>query len=233
LLVSDNERILSKRLEDKTKHINKLDGEVKRMFTASSMMLIVNEPCIRLNRAIDECTKEYEILIDANMNSQKGVLQPQIITCSQIMNQMKASQADMRTELSLPIPLSVAYHHLVLRILEFDVLLKGNFLVYVIRMILTSIINYNLYHVLPLPIQIRNTESKFIFLLPEREYILMDTEKQYFARLKANELRNCKSISSRRHVCRQTQPLQLTHLDEECVALMLHSVRTIQTDRFL
>jgi hypothetical protein len=64
--------------------------------------------------------------------------------------------------------------------------------VYIIRLPLTNNINYNLYHVLPLPIQVKNTESKFIFLSPEREYLLMDTVKQYFARLRADELTNCK-----------------------------------------
>jgi len=121
LAVSDNERILSKGLEDMAKHINKQDGEVKRMFTASSMMLTVNEHSMQLNRAIDECRREYEILIDAITDSQKGVLQPQIITTAQIMKHMKASQADMPPELSLPLPLSAAYHHLVLRIIDVDV----------------------------------------------------------------------------------------------------------------
>jgi len=67
------------------KHINQQDGEVKRMFTPSSIMLTVNEHSMQLNRAIDECRREYEILIDAIMNSEKGALQPQIITPAQIM----------------------------------------------------------------------------------------------------------------------------------------------------
>jgi len=46
-------------------------------------------------------------------------------------------------------------------------------------------------------------------------------------RLRADELANCKSISSRHRVCRQTQPLQLTHLYDECEAQMLQAVRTI------
>ena len=131
LAVSENERILSKGLEDMAKHINKQDGEVKRMFTSSSMMLTVNEHSMQLNRAIDECRTEYEILIDAIMNSQKGVLQPQIITPAQIMKHMKTSQADMPPDLSFPLPLSAAYQHSVLRITDFDVFLKGNFLVYI------------------------------------------------------------------------------------------------------
>jgi len=130
LAVSDNEKILSKGLEEMAKHINKQDGEVKRMFTASSIMLTVNEHSMQLNRAIDECRREYEILIDAIMNSQKGVLQPQIIAPAQIMKLMKASQADMPPEFSLPLPLSAAYHHLVLRIIDLDVYLKREISMY-------------------------------------------------------------------------------------------------------
>jgi hypothetical protein len=127
------------------------------------------------------------------LNSQKGILQPQIIKPAQIIKHMKASQADMPPELFFFFFL--AYHHLVLRIIDSDVFLKGDFLVYIIRLPLTNSINYNLYHVLPLPIQVKNTQSKFIFLLPELEYLLTDTAKQYFARLKADELTR-KSISS-------------------------------------
>jgi hypothetical protein len=51
----------------------------------------------------------------------KGVLQPQIVTHAPIMKQMKASHTDMPPKLPLPLPLSAAYHHLVLRIIDFDV----------------------------------------------------------------------------------------------------------------
>ena len=55
LAVSDNEKILSKGRDDMAKHINKQDREVKRMFTASSMMLTVIEHSKQLKRATDEC----------------------------------------------------------------------------------------------------------------------------------------------------------------------------------
>jgi len=88
------------------KHINKQDGKVKRIFTATSIMLTVNEHSMQLNRGNGECRTEYEILIDAIMRSQKRELQPQIIAPAQIMKLMKASQADMPPELSLPFELS-------------------------------------------------------------------------------------------------------------------------------
>jgi hypothetical protein len=96
------------------------------------MLLTINEHTMQLERAVNECRREYNILIDAIMNSHKGILQPHIITPAQITKQIKASQADIPSELYFPISLSATYHNLVLRITEFDVFLKGNFLVYVI-----------------------------------------------------------------------------------------------------
>lgn len=125
------------------------------MFTAYSLLLTINEHSMQLNRAIDECRREYEILIDAVLKSQKGVIQPQIITPAQILEQVRISQADMPSDLSLPVPTSATYQHLLLRIISIDVFLKGHFLVYVIRLPLTNNVNYNLYHVLPFPIKIK------------------------------------------------------------------------------
>ena len=127
------------------------------------MLLTINEHTVQLERATDECRREYGILIDAIMNSQKSILQPHIITPAQIIRQMKASQADIPSELSLPVPLSATYQNLVLRIIEFDVFFKGNFLVYVIRLPLTNHVKYNVYNVLPLPIRTKDTDKIYIY----------------------------------------------------------------------
>ena len=227
LTVSENEKFLSKGMEEMAKHISEQDGEIKEMFSAYSLLLTINEHSIQLNRAIDECRREYEILIDAVVNSQKGIIQPQLITPAQILEQVKLSQADMPSDLSLPIPTSAAYQHLVLRIVSIDVFLKGNFLVYVIRLPLTNNVLYNLYHVFPLPIKIKGTDSKFIFIQPKHEYLLMDTAKRYFTMLGVAGISECKSVTKEHKVCKQSQPVQLTHLDEECEAQMFEPIRSI------
>ena len=78
------------------------------------------------------------------------------------MKQLKASQADIPSELSLPIPLSATYQNLIVNMIDLDVFIKDNFLVYVIRLPLTNHVNYNLYHVLPLPIKIKNTNTNLL-----------------------------------------------------------------------
>jgi hypothetical protein len=89
---------------------------------------------MQLRRALDECRREYNIVIDTIMNSQKGILQPHIITPAQILKQLKASQADIPSEISLPIPWSSTYQKLLVNIIDLDVFMKNNFLVYAIRL---------------------------------------------------------------------------------------------------
>jgi hypothetical protein len=151
------------------------------------------------------------------------------MTPAKVIKHLKASQADIRSDLSLPVPLSVAYQNLVLRIIEINVFLRSNFLVYVIRLPLSNHVNYKVYHDLPLPIKIRNSTNKFFFISPECEYLLMDTTRQYFAKLRSDEIKECKQIDGyhRHRVCKQKHPIQVTHLDEDCEAEMFQPVRTL------
>jgi len=170
---------------------------------------------------------EENMIYDTVINSQNGVIQSQLITPAQILEQVKHSQADMPSNLSLPIPTSATYQHLVLRIVTFDIFLKGKFLVYMIRLPLTNNVFFNLYHVLPLPIKVRGADSKFIFIQPEQDYLLMNTAKRYFIKLGVDEIHECTTISKDLKICKQTPPVELTHLDEVCEAQMIEPIRSI------
>jgi len=135
---------------------------------------------------------------------------------AQIVKQIKTSQADIPAELTVPVPLSATPQNLIVHIIDLDVFIKDNFLVYVIRLPLTNHVKYNVYHVLPLPIRLEDASNRFIFILPEREYLLMDTAKRYYGRLAINEFKECKLITTRSRACKTSSPVQLTHLHEEC-----------------
>jgi uncharacterized membrane protein len=55
--VSENERILSKSLDEMAKHINEQDSEIKEMFSVTSMLLAVSEQNMQLERALGKCRK--------------------------------------------------------------------------------------------------------------------------------------------------------------------------------
>jgi hypothetical protein len=89
LALSENERILSKGLEGMAKLVNESDDEINDMLTATSMLLAINEHIMQFERAISECKREYNLLIDAIMNSQKGILQQHITSPAQIVKYNK------------------------------------------------------------------------------------------------------------------------------------------------
>jgi hypothetical protein len=86
-----------------------------------------------------------------------------------------------------------------------------------------------MYHVLPLPIKIKDTNTRFNFIVPEHEYLLMDIAKQYYAMLRVDEIKECKQINTYHMVCKQNNPVQITHLYQEYKGALLHSIRKIQS----
>jgi hypothetical protein len=73
----------------------------------------------------------------------------------------------------------------------------------------------------------KGTDSKFICIQPEHDYLLMDTTKRYFTRLGMIELNECKIVSKTHKFCRQTHPVQLIPLDEISEAQMIEPIRSI------
>lgn len=50
--VSENERILSKGLDEMAKHVSERDGDIKEMLTGTSLLLTVSERNMQLERAL-------------------------------------------------------------------------------------------------------------------------------------------------------------------------------------
>ena len=71
--VTENERNLAKGMEELEKYVNSQDGKIKDMFTTYSLLLTIDEHVIQLNKAIDECRREYEILLMLSLIHKQGL----------------------------------------------------------------------------------------------------------------------------------------------------------------
>ena len=225
--VSENEKILLKGLNEIRDHLSEEDGEIKREFGYTSLTLTVNQHLIQLNRAMAEIRQDYEIILSAITNAQKGILQPHVVTPAEIIKVMDESREQIPKDLHLPFPLSVAYGSVILKLIDFDVFMCDKFLAYVIRIPLTDHIKYNVYKVIPFPIEI---ETKYVFIQPEKNYLFMDVAKRYYCKLDENDIGKCKVINDFWMVCKQGYPIKSTHVHEECEAKMLQPVRKIPAD---
>ena len=57
--------------------------------------------------------------------------------------------------------------------------------------------------------------------------MILDVAKRYYTNIKVSELKECKLISYHHRICKQTGPVQMAHLYEECEDEMLQSAGTI------
>jgi hypothetical protein len=78
--VAYNEQILEKGLLDSRKHIVVEEGNLNMQLGYISMLIVLNDHALQLDRAIEELKDQYSMLIDAAIHAQKGILQPQLIS---------------------------------------------------------------------------------------------------------------------------------------------------------
>jgi hypothetical protein len=225
--VSKNELILEKGLQDIKNFVNEENGEIKRKYTYTSMLVMLNDHAIQLQRALEEVKDEYNIIIQSCLSAKGGIIQPQVLSPSHMIEILKSSQDSFPRDLQVPVPLSDAYAYLLINILSIDVYMVGNNLVYIVRIPLATHYVYDVYKVLPFPIKINNTKTKYTFIQPEKEYILIDSTKQYYVKFGHEDIRKCKRMSSKQIICEQDFPLLISHSASDCEVLMLQPIRTV------
>lgn len=225
-----NENVLDKGMESMSKHVNEQTGKIKEMFSVASLAIEMNKHSILLNSLIKDTKQDYEMILSAVMNAQKGILQPHIISPAKIIKLVKDGIANIPSDLSLPFPLSVTYSSVLLKLMEYDVFLHNNVLGYVIRLPLTDNVKFNVYNVHPLPIATKDSVSTFVFIQPEKEFLFIDMVKQYYVKINKVEFNNCKVLNNRWRVCKQEYPVLSSHLHEECEAKLLQHVKDIPSD---
>jgi hypothetical protein len=105
------------------------------------------------------------------------------------------------------------------------VYIVGSNLVYIVRIPFAIHYVYDVYRVLPFPIKINNT--KYTFIQPEKEYILIDGMKQYYVKFRHEDISKCRRMSNKEIICEQGFPLLISHSASDCEILMLQPIRIV------
>ncbi|XP_046994420.1 uncharacterized protein LOC124606481 [Schistocerca americana] len=199
-----------------------LAGVNRTVYTLESNEHILRTGMQRLERF----TKEY--VKETDMGFKQGILQPHIINPVQIVKYLSLIR-DKLKDVKFPVPLAESSGYLLLRIIDLDVFISGSILGYVINIPLIDNNNFNLYRVLPLPKEIPNMKGRYIYIQPEKEFLLIDESKRQYAKLSVDDLK-CKELSTNKRLCRQSFALLSTFDHEECEAKLLQPVREIPED---
>ena len=84
--VNRNEKILTENLQ----HLNKLVVEgINKLQKQMDLIMMLSENIQQVQRGLDECQHTFEILLDAFLHAQDGIIQPQLITIAKIKDMMQ------------------------------------------------------------------------------------------------------------------------------------------------
>jgi hypothetical protein len=104
------------------------------------------------------------------------------------------SQDSFLHDLEVPVVLSEAYAYVLFDIFSVDVYLVENNLVYTVEvpMVIHSV--FSIFRVIPFPMPVKGIEGRFTLTQPEKEFIVTDGIKGFYAKLAQTDVQLCKRI---------------------------------------
>ena len=107
------------------------------MHTQIDSVMMINENIQQIQRGNEECQHTFEILVDAFLHAQEGVIQPQLITIAKIKDMMR--KESLPDGLDFPSFPSLELSRLITPI----IFSQNSYLVYILQMPLLQSIPYN------------------------------------------------------------------------------------------
>ena len=142
--VNRNERILTENLQ----RLNKIVvEEISQMHNQVDSVMMINEYIQQIQRGIIECQHTFEILVDAFLHAQDGVIQPQLITITKVKDMM--NKEFLPDGLDFPSFPSLELSRLMTPIIYS----QNSYLVYILQIPLLQSTPYQLYKLQPFSMQ--------------------------------------------------------------------------------
>ena len=105
------------------------------------------------------------------------------------------NQDSFLCDLEVPVVLSEAYAYVLFDV-SVDVYLVEYNLVYTVEVPMVTHSVFSVFRVIPFPMQVKGMEGRFTLIQPEKEFIVTDNIKGYYAKLEQkiyNGVKGCKS----------------------------------------
>jgi hypothetical protein len=209
--VDRNEKLLANEL----KRLNKLVvTEMNKVHYELDSVIILNENIRRVQRGLIECQHTFEILVEAFLHAQDGVIQPQLITMVQIKSLMR--KESLPDGLEFPSFPSIELSKLINPIIYS----QGTFLVYVIQLPLIHSNPYHLYKVQPFPAM--QQPNVFVYIESSKDFIFVDAMRQRYGKMNYPDLQACMKPNELTFVCKETIPILTYNPNEDCESTLIH-----------
>ena len=170
--------------------IRNYTGNIENERKIAKIEGILSKHLSLLTLIINEVDSELDNLIDAVLFAKSSALHPKILSPKQFIKELQTTSHALSPGLSYPFPLEYEIAHELLNLIDLHVYFLDNKLIFIIENPLVTETLYNLYKLLPLPVQKSN--NLHIFIQPSEKYLGISQLKVQYSPL--SDLNNCKTI---------------------------------------
>ncbi|KAK7871643.1 hypothetical protein R5R35_001828 [Gryllus longicercus] len=209
--IQANERNLAQGLKNFSEQASK---SVHALEIATTTVEILNEHIRQVQRGIEESQYSFDILVDAFIHAQDGVLQPHLVTPMKIKSYMDHSK--LKDDLDFP-PFHISE---LAKLITPIIYSYKNYLVYVLQIPLVSTNQFQLYKIVPFPKQIE--DNTFMYIDVTKTYIFKDSLHHKYGKMTLNELHQCFQPNDINFVCKEKTPVFTYIPNVDCEATLLH-----------
>ena len=225
--VSKNEASLTSQLAKIQAFVNVRNRKIENKYALTALVLALNDHAMRIRQAIRELYSVYTTVIQACLTKESGILQPQILSPYRLMEILEISQDSFPRDMVIPVSLSKAYAHRLLNIINVNGYLLASKFVYVVQVPLVMSTIYSVFKVTPFPMKVEGREGSYTLIQPDKEYLVIDDVKGFFAKLDKGDLQQCKEVAVKELICKQVFPMFSSHMTTDCVVQMLKPIRLV------
>jgi hypothetical protein len=178
--VNRNEKLLAENLQ----RLNQIVvDEINRMQDQLDSALVINDNIQQVQRGLDEFQHTFEILVDAFIHAQDGVIQPQLITIAKVKDMTRGESLSSGLEFPSFPSLELS------RLITPTIFSQKTYLVYTLQVPLLQTTMYQLYKVQPFPM--KQHENVFVYTESKKDFIFVDTMRHMYGKMNYQELQTC------------------------------------------
>lgn len=166
---------------------------------------------------ISQSENEISTLINAILFIKQGSLHPSIISSSQLVKELSKTLHFLPSNVNYPSNLDESHIHEILNIVTLQAYFTNTKLICIINIPLVDDTEFNLYHLIPLPVSYEN--QNHVFIQPSSTYLAISKNKLHYTLMQ--EIINCKSLSETSYICENTEPMFSTHTKPICETELL------------
>ena len=175
--VSANELVLTSELHKILNFINAGNKKTENKYAFTALLSTLTDHVTRIRQATGEVKAVYDTVIQVCLHWRNGIIHPQVLPPSRLIQILRNSQDSFPRDLEVPVVLSEAYAYVLIDIISVDVYLVGNNLVYTVQVPLVWHSVFNVFRIIPFPMQVRDMEGRFTLIQPEKKFIMNDNIK--------------------------------------------------------